>query len=157
MTYWVFFLSYWDFFLSYWYFFLNLLKSGRFPLKDWLFLQYSSLKWGISAITVYFLFIWVNFCSYFSKILLKPWVFCLSFELFSWGLSFLVLEFFSNGPKKSLPYEDQNIFHDKLSSHHFTGPYSELQRLRLSIFSNICIFSRYKKTTQSNIEKMVHF
>ena len=99
-----FFLSYWDFFLSYWDFFLNLLKSGRFPLKDWLFLQYSSLKWGISAITVYFLFIWVNFCSYFSKILLKPWVFCLSFELFSWGLSFLGLEFFSNGPKKSLIY-----------------------------------------------------
>ena len=35
----------------------------------------------------------------------KPWVFCLSYELFSWGLSFLGLEFFfSNGPKKSLAY-----------------------------------------------------
>ena len=34
-------------------------------------------------------------------ILLKPWVFCLSFDLFALGLSFLGLEFFSNGPKKA--------------------------------------------------------
>ena len=32
----------------------------------------------------------------------KPWVFCLSFELFSWVLSFFILEFFSNGPKKAV-------------------------------------------------------
>ena len=30
----------------------------------------------------------------------KPWFFCLSFEFFSWVLSFLILKFFSNGPKE---------------------------------------------------------
>ena len=43
-------LEFWVFSLSYWVFFLNLLKSSQFPLKNWLFLPYFSLKWGILAI-----------------------------------------------------------------------------------------------------------
>ena len=85
-------------------FFLDFFENNQFPLKNRLFLQYFNWKLGIltilQALQCIFPFVWVNICSYFSKL-------CRNLEFFAWvlsyfpeALSFLVLEFFSNGPKK---------------------------------------------------------
>jgi len=88
-------------------FFLNIFKKAPFPLKNWLFLQYFYVDLvfyanfnHFSVFSPIYPLILINFCCYFFQILPKPWVFCLIFELFSWGLSFFILEFFSNSPKK---------------------------------------------------------
>ena len=94
-----FFLEFWVFSLSYWVFFLNLLKSSQFPLKNWLFLPYFSLKWGILAIFQtlqcisplfgsIFVVIFSNFAETLS-FLLEFWVFhhwVLSFFLELWSI-----------------------------------------------------------------------
>ena len=100
---WVFSLS---FFLEFWVFpwvieFFSWIfwKAADFPLKiDYFAVFQFKMRYfsHISAITVYFLFNWVNFCSYFSK-------FCRNLEFFAWVLSYFLEAwvFFKRSKKKA--------------------------------------------------------
>ena len=96
-----------SFCLEFWVFFLNIFKKAHFPLKNCtiltIFLSRFSFLRQFQPFQCIFSYLPLNFGHFlllFFQILPKPWVFLLEFWVFSWGLSFFVLEFFSNGPKK---------------------------------------------------------
>ena len=71
-------------------------NSTSFPIEQALYryiLNFCMQIWHFTEISAVFESIFVGFKKTKIGNLPKPWVFCLSFELFSWVLSFFILEF----------------------------------------------------------------